>query len=108
MAFSLLRRKYEQIQQQFKRRNNEYFRCSHAYFICYNNYWNHLCWVAINLKNNYLVELRDMIALAVLPVLLNKCSHLEFHQLTELCYQIADEILKSRAKQESIFNNIKE
>ncbi|MBX3045203.1 MAG: hypothetical protein KF896_15935 [Ignavibacteriae bacterium] len=60
------------------------------------------------MNKNYLNELRDKIATAVLPVLLSRCKHLEFHQITELCYQIADEMLKSRDKEVSIFNNIKE
>ncbi len=60
------------------------------------------------MKKDYISELRDNISIAVLPVLLIKCSHLEYNQITELCYQIADDMLKSRDKQESIFNNIKE
>ena len=56
----------------------------------------------------YITELRDKIALAVLPVLLITGQHLEFYQITDLCYNIADEMLSSRNKQDTLFNNIKE
>jgi hypothetical protein len=62
----------------------------------------------MNMTKNYLTELRDNIALVVLPVLLKKSEHLEFSQITELCYDIADEMLKSRNNQDSLINNIKE
>ena len=62
----------------------------------------------MNMTKNYLTELRDKIALTVLPVLLLNSKHLEFDQITELCYDIADEMLKSRNKQNTLFNNIKE
>ena len=57
------------------------------------------------MTKDYINELRDKIALAVLPVLLTKCDYLEFYQITDLCYVIADEMLKSRNKQETLFNN---
>ena len=60
------------------------------------------------MKKDYKSELRDKIALEVLPVLLNKCEHSEFYQITELSYQIADIMLISSNNQESIFNNIKD
>lgn len=60
------------------------------------------------MKKDNIIELRDKIALVVLPVLLSKCEQLEFYQITELCYQIADLMLNSRNKQESIVNNIRE
>lgn len=60
------------------------------------------------MKKDYIQELRDNIALAVLPVLLSKCQHLEFSDITNLSYQLADEMLKARNKQKSIFNHIKE
>ena len=55
------------------------------------------------MTKDYLTEFRDKIALVVLPVLFKKSEHLEFSQITELCYQIADEMLKSRNKQDTIF-----
>jgi hypothetical protein len=47
--------------------------------------------------------LRDTIALNVLCVLLKECKHLEFEQLTNLSYEIADKMLESRNNQKSIF-----
>jgi len=58
------------------------------------------------MTKTYLSELRDKTALVTLPVLLLKCEHLDFNQITDLCYQIADTMLQSRNKQESLFNNI--
>ena len=52
------------------------------------------------------IEFRDTIALAVLPVLLLKCKHLEYSQITDLCYQIADTMLSSKNKQINLFNNM--
>ena len=57
------------------------------------------------MTKDYITELRDKIALAVLPVLLTTSDYLEFYQITDLCYNIADEMLKSRNKQETLFNN---
>jgi len=57
------------------------------------------------MTKTYLSELRDKIALAILPVLLVKCEHLDFNQITDLCYQIADTMIQSRNNQESLFNN---
>ena len=52
------------------------------------------------------IDFRDTIALAILPVLLLKCKNLEFIQITDLCYQIADTMLSSRNKQTNLFNNM--
>ena len=60
------------------------------------------------MTKDYTTELRDKIALAVLPVLLSKCDYLLYNQITDLCYQIADTMLTSRNKQDSLFNNFKE
>jgi len=60
------------------------------------------------MTKDYITEFRDKIALAVLPVLLLKDKHLEFYQLTDLSYLIADTMLSSRNKQDSLFNNFKE
>ena len=60
------------------------------------------------MTKDYLTEFRDKVALVVLPVLFKKSEHLEFSQITELCYQIADEMLESRNKQDTLFNNIGE
>jgi hypothetical protein len=60
------------------------------------------------MTKDYLTEFRDKIALVVLPVLLFKSEHLEFSQIAELCYNIADEMLNSRNKKDTLFNNIKE
>jgi len=57
------------------------------------------------MTKDYINELRDKIAMAVLPVLLTKCDYLEFYQITDLCYEIADEMLKSRNRQDTLFNN---
>ena len=59
------------------------------------------------MTKNYLVELRDKIASSVLTVLLTKVEHLDFDQLTDLSYEIADLMLASRTKQLSIFSNMK-
>lgn len=40
------------------------------------------------MNKNYLTELRDTIAVAVLPLLLIKCEHLEYSEITELAYKI--------------------
>ena len=60
------------------------------------------------MTKNYLIELRDKIASSVLAVLLLKVEHLDFEQMADLSYEIADIMLISRNKQLSIFNNIKE
>ena len=63
---------------------------------------------AVNMNKDYLSELRDKIAIAALPAILKKGEHLEFYQITDLCYNIADIMLCSRNKQDTLFNNIKE
>ena len=60
------------------------------------------------MSKNYISELRDKIALAVLPELLSKCDYLEFSQITDLAYNIADIMLYSRKKESLFNNNIKE
>ena len=60
------------------------------------------------MTKDYIAEFRDKIALAILPILLKKCEHYEFYQITDLSYEIADIMLSSRNKQESIFNKNKE
>jgi len=55
-----------------------------------------------NMTKDYTTELRDKIALVVLPVLLSQCSHLEYQELTDLAYNIADIMLTSRNKQEKL------
>jgi hypothetical protein len=52
------------------------------------------------MTKDYIAEFRDKIALAILPILLKKCEHYEFYQITDLSYEIADIMLSSRNKQE--------
>jgi hypothetical protein len=57
------------------------------------------------IKKDNLNSLRDNIAISVLQVLLFKCEYLDFVQITELSYEIADKMLVVRNKD---LNNVNE